>query len=70
MDRQLLINNIVGTSMEDVSVQRLQESARQGREMALTGDDPVLKAGLLQLADKFEQEAAKMTANQPGHPSA
>ena len=56
--------------LEDVNVQRLQESARQFREMALTGDDPVLKAGLLQLADEFEQEAAKMNSNQPGNRSA
>ena len=46
---------------------RLQNSAIQFRELALTGDDALLKAALLQLADEFEREAAKEA---PGHPVA
>ena len=38
----------------------LRRLARRYREMVEQGDDPILKAELLHLADEFEQEAAKL----------
>lgn len=40
----------------------LRRLARRYRGMVNYGDDPVLKAELLKLADEFEQEAAKSEA--------
>ena len=45
--------------MDRKNARKLQESARRFREMAVNGDDPRLKAALLQLADEFEEEAVK-----------
>ncbi len=40
----------------------LRRLARRYRRMVEYGDDPILKDELLNLADEFEQEAAKMEA--------
>ena len=44
------------------TVRRLRDRARRYREMSAEGDDVCLRAALLELAEEFEREAARLAA--------
>jgi hypothetical protein len=46
--------------MEEEGASRLREKARRYREMSNCGNDPILVAALLETADDFDKEAAKL----------
>lgn len=52
--------------MKEKNIFELRFSAQLYREMSMNGDDPQLKVALLQLAEEFEQEAAKLETNPAG----
>jgi hypothetical protein len=46
--------------METETVRRLRDRARYYRDLSAEGDDARLRAALVELAEEFEQEAAKL----------
>jgi hypothetical protein len=52
--------------MEEKNALELRDTGRHYRELSDFGNDPTLNAALLELADDFEQEAAKLDGQSEG----